>query len=305
MFRARETALAPASTSRRPPRRARRPPRESLAGRRRRATTGSARTSDRRGTRRVVVALTRTSRRGAPAGAGDRSHSPMAVRASDLRAGSTLSSRSNTTASAPLASAEAKRSGRTPGTKRTDRRRRSIMKASSSILPGSTCYPSSWISGSSKSSVRLRRRDRSPVPATSFTFRSPRSAARSCCSRASWVNRSSSGKAVAPPRRAAGQTLIELGRRLLGDLTSTVGQIRDEHRELSGTVRIAGGMTVCLYVLPPLLKAFRRAHPGVEVKLITGRDAAPHPPAEDGPGRSGAADAADRRAVLCGRASAP
>jgi DNA-binding transcriptional LysR family regulator len=76
------------------------------------------------------------------------------------------------------------------------------------------------------------------------------------------------GRGATPTR--AGQTLIELGRRLLGDLTSTVGQIRDEHRELSGTVRIAGGMTVCLYVLPPLLKAFRKAHPGVEVKLITG-----------------------------------
>lgn len=76
------------------------------------------------------------------------------------------------------------------------------------------------------------------------------------------------GRGAVPTR--AGQTLIELGRRLLEDLTSTVGQIRDEHQELGGTVRIAGGMTVCLYVLPTLLKAFRRAHPKVEVKLITG-----------------------------------
>jgi DNA-binding transcriptional LysR family regulator len=29
-------------------------------------------------------------------------------------------------------------------------------------------------------------------------------------------------------------------------------------------------MTVCLYVFPPLLKEFRRAHPGVDVKLIPG-----------------------------------
>jgi DNA-binding transcriptional LysR family regulator len=76
------------------------------------------------------------------------------------------------------------------------------------------------------------------------------------------------GRGAVPTR--AGQTLIALGRRLLDDLTSTVGQIRDEHRQLGGTVRIAGGMTVCLYVLPALLKQFRRAHPQVDVKLITG-----------------------------------
>jgi DNA-binding transcriptional LysR family regulator len=76
------------------------------------------------------------------------------------------------------------------------------------------------------------------------------------------------GRGAVPTR--AGQTLIELGRRLLDDLTSTVGQIRDEHKELAGTVRIAGGMTVCLYVLPPLLREFRRTYPKVEVKLITG-----------------------------------
>jgi DNA-binding transcriptional LysR family regulator len=76
------------------------------------------------------------------------------------------------------------------------------------------------------------------------------------------------GRGAVPTR--AGQTLVELGRRLLDDLTLTVGQIRDEHQALSGTVRIAGGMTVCLYVLPPLLKEFRRTHPKVEIKLITG-----------------------------------
>ena len=76
------------------------------------------------------------------------------------------------------------------------------------------------------------------------------------------------GRGAVPTR--AGRTLIELGRRLIEDLTLTVGQLRDEHQALGGTVRIAGGMTVCLYVLPPLLHEFRRAHPKVEVKLITG-----------------------------------
>ena len=76
------------------------------------------------------------------------------------------------------------------------------------------------------------------------------------------------GRGAVPTR--AGQTLIQLGHRLLEDLSSTVNQIRNERPELGGTLRIAGGMTVCLYVLPPLLKEFRRAHPGVEIKLITG-----------------------------------
>jgi len=76
------------------------------------------------------------------------------------------------------------------------------------------------------------------------------------------------GRGAVPTR--AGQTLIELGRRLLEDLTATVGQMRDEGQELHGLVQIAGGMTVCLYVFPLLLKEFRRIHPRVDIKLITG-----------------------------------
>jgi DNA-binding transcriptional LysR family regulator len=39
---------------------------------------------------------------------------------------------------------------------------------------------------------------------------------------------------------------------------------------LSGTIRLAGGMTVCMYVFPALLREYRRHHSSVEVKLITG-----------------------------------
>jgi len=67
-----------------------------------------------------------------------------------------------------------------------------------------------------------------------------------------------------------GQQLIQLGKRLLDDLSATVGLIRDQHVELSGALRIAGGMTVCLYVFPLLLREFRQAHPRVDIKLITG-----------------------------------
>jgi DNA-binding transcriptional LysR family regulator len=39
---------------------------------------------------------------------------------------------------------------------------------------------------------------------------------------------------------------------------------------VSGTLRLVGGMTVCLYVFPALIKAFRREYPEVEVKLVPG-----------------------------------
>src|SRR6478672_1684757 len=36
---------------------------------------------------------------------------------------------------------------------------------------------------------------------------------------------------------------------------------------LRGTLRLAGGMTVCLYVLPPLLKHMKRVHPQLDIRL--------------------------------------
>ena len=68
----------------------------------------------------------------------------------------------------------------------------------------------------------------------------------------------------------AGTTLLGLSERMFEDLERTRATILDNQRSVSGTVRLVGGMTVCLYVFPPLLKAFRREHPGVEVKLTPG-----------------------------------
>jgi DNA-binding transcriptional LysR family regulator len=67
----------------------------------------------------------------------------------------------------------------------------------------------------------------------------------------------------------AGETLVALGRRVFGDISETVRGITDRQK-LRGRVRIAGGMTVCLYVFPPLLQEFRRVHPQVEIKIVTG-----------------------------------
>ena len=56
----------------------------------------------------------------------------------------------------------------------------------------------------------------------------------------------------------AAETLVQLGQRVFQDVHDTVGAITDRTRELRGTLRLSGGMTVCLYVFPSLLKQLRR-----------------------------------------------
>jgi DNA-binding transcriptional LysR family regulator len=65
----------------------------------------------------------------------------------------------------------------------------------------------------------------------------------------------------------AAESLVQLGQRVFLDLRDTVGAITDRTRQLKGTLRLAGGMTVCLYVFPPLLKHLRRVHPHLDVRL--------------------------------------
>src|SRR6476620_5027598 len=65
----------------------------------------------------------------------------------------------------------------------------------------------------------------------------------------------------------AAESLVQLGQRVFLDVRETVGTITDRTRELKGTLRLSGGMTVCLYVFPPLLKHLRRVHPHLDVRL--------------------------------------
>nr|PZN84722.1 MAG: hypothetical protein DIU54_11055 [Acidobacteriota bacterium] len=65
----------------------------------------------------------------------------------------------------------------------------------------------------------------------------------------------------------AGQALLELSRRVFDDIEATRASIVEARQTLAGTIRLIGGMTVCLYVFPPLIKEFRRHHPNVEVKV--------------------------------------
>ena len=65
----------------------------------------------------------------------------------------------------------------------------------------------------------------------------------------------------------AAESLVQLGQRVFQDVRETVGAITDRTRDLKGTLRLSGGMTVCLYVFPALLKQLRRAHPRLDVRL--------------------------------------
>ncbi|MEZ5416568.1 MAG: LysR family transcriptional regulator [Vicinamibacterales bacterium] len=66
----------------------------------------------------------------------------------------------------------------------------------------------------------------------------------------------------------AGESLLQLSHRVFQDLNDTVAQISDSQETLRGTVRILGGMTVCLYVFPTLLSELTKHHPGIDVKIV-------------------------------------
>jgi DNA-binding transcriptional LysR family regulator len=68
----------------------------------------------------------------------------------------------------------------------------------------------------------------------------------------------------------AGESLLQLGRRVMADVRETTAAIIEHHKRLTGTIHLAGGMTVCLHVFPSLLKEYRKRHPDVEIKLTTG-----------------------------------
>jgi DNA-binding transcriptional LysR family regulator len=67
-----------------------------------------------------------------------------------------------------------------------------------------------------------------------------------------------------------GEKLLQLSHRVFADIRETTGDILDRKQKLTGTLRLVGGMTVCLYVFPTLLQEYREHHPDVDIKVITG-----------------------------------
>jgi DNA-binding transcriptional LysR family regulator len=66
----------------------------------------------------------------------------------------------------------------------------------------------------------------------------------------------------------AAEALVQLGQRVSQDVRETVASVTDRTRELRGTLRLSGGMTVCLYLFPTLVKQLRRSHPKLDVKMM-------------------------------------
>ena len=68
----------------------------------------------------------------------------------------------------------------------------------------------------------------------------------------------------------AGESLLRLSHRVFQDLQDTVAAIGETRESLRGTIRLVGGMTVCLYVYPSLLAEVRRVHPNLDLKVTVG-----------------------------------
>ena len=68
----------------------------------------------------------------------------------------------------------------------------------------------------------------------------------------------------------AGEALLQLSHRVFQDLQETVTTISEKQESLRGSLRLVGGMTVCLYVFPTLLSEVRRVHPNLDLKVTVG-----------------------------------
>jgi len=76
------------------------------------------------------------------------------------------------------------------------------------------------------------------------------------------------------PKRVAltqpGELLLKMVHRIQRDMVEVVAQISDTHTLHRGSLSVAGGMTVCLYILPRLLKKFRALYPQVDLRVASG-----------------------------------
>ncbi|MPS93289.1 LysR family transcriptional regulator [Comamonas sp.] len=69
---------------------------------------------------------------------------------------------------------------------------------------------------------------------------------------------------------AAGQTLLEQLPAVTVALEGLAHAMSAHIREVNGQVRIGTGLTVCLYLLPAVLRQIRIRHPGIDIVVVTG-----------------------------------
>jgi DNA-binding transcriptional LysR family regulator len=80
------------------------------------------------------------------------------------------------------------------------------------------------------------------------------------------------------PRKVAltgpGELLLKTTHRVERELQDALAQIAETRALQRGTLSLAGGMTVCMYILPRVLKRFRSLYPKVELSLSSAPTAA-------------------------------
>ncbi len=80
------------------------------------------------------------------------------------------------------------------------------------------------------------------------------------------LHRGPRGATVTP----AGQLLVQAAHRVQRELADVVGQIGATGELQRGALSLGGGMTVCMYVLPRLLRRFRARWKQIDLKVTTG-----------------------------------
>jgi DNA-binding transcriptional LysR family regulator len=80
------------------------------------------------------------------------------------------------------------------------------------------------------------------------------------------LHRGGTGVALTGP----GELVLKAANRVQRDLQDVVWQLSENQKLQRGLLRLGGGMTVCLYILPRLLKKFRSRFKQVELHVASG-----------------------------------
>jgi DNA-binding transcriptional LysR family regulator len=80
------------------------------------------------------------------------------------------------------------------------------------------------------------------------------------------LHRGGNGVALTGP----GELVLKAANRVQRDLQDVVWQLSENQKLQRGLLRLGGGMTVCLYILPRLLKKFRSRFKQVELHVASG-----------------------------------
>lgn len=69
-----------------------------------------------------------------------------------------------------------------------------------------------------------------------------------------------------------GEVLLQYSRKIFNELRLLHSEISDLTHMRRGSLRLAGGMSVCTYLFPSLVKEYQHLYPRIEVTISTGRN---------------------------------